>query len=372
MSSDDLKCLIFASCIMNDTSTSASSGRHRHSVWGVVLKIAVPLIVSVGLCYILFAKQDFASMVDIVRTECTFRWIAYGLVLNVGALWFRSLRWRLQLQAIDVMPSCGVLFMSFCGTYAVNLVFPRLGELWRTGYISQNQSAPFDSVFGSMVSDRLADTITVGLLTLLTFLASGSELMRYLSQDGTSSGLSALLLSPWLWVAVAAGLAACVAIWLLCRRKAWMRRVIAFVGGLWDGFTAILRMRHKGLWLLYTIGVWCCYFFSFYLAFYAFPATARVLEIYGTQVVMVAFVLSSLSMAVPSQGGIGPWQWAVMFGIGLYSAAVPELTQGYAATFANMVMGCQTLLFIILGLASFAIISFTNRRVAKNALHIHD
>lgn len=352
---------------MNSSHHAPTPSSRRSTIWGWLLKIAVPLIVSVGLCYILFAKQDFHAMVALVRTHCTYRWIAYGLGLNILALLFRSLRWRLQLRAIGVNPSLSTLFLSFCGTYAVNLVLPRLGEFWRTGYIAQQQHAPFDTVFGSMVSDRLADTLTVGLLTLLTFLTCGSELMSYLGQDGGSqSGIMALLASPWLWTAAIAVIVACVAVWHLFRHRPWMQRLIAFIRGLWQGFIAILRMRGKGLWLLYTLGIWCCYFFSLYLAFYAFPATARLLSDRGVQIVLVCFVLSSLSMAVPSQGGIGPWQWAVMFGLSLYSAGFPELTSEYAATFANMVMGSQTLLFIALGLITFTIITISQRRAAKN------
>lgn len=339
--------------------------KSKRSVWGMLLKIIVPLVVSVGLCYILFAKQDFGEMVRIVRTECDYRWIAYGLVLNIGALWLRALRWRLQLLAIGVRPSLGTLFLSFCGTYAVNLVFPRLGELWRTGYIAQDQHAPFDSVFGSMVSDRLADTLTVGLLTAFTFMVCGPELMSYLGQGAGEGGVMGLLMSPWLWAAALCGCVACCVVWYFCRRSPWMQKLIAFGRGLWDGFIAILRMRGKGLWLLYTLGLWGCYFTSLYLAFHAFPATEQVLAERGVEVVLVCFVLSSLSMAVPSQGGIGPWQWAVMFGLGLYAAGVPELTEGYAATFANMVMGSQTVLFILLGLMAFGVITLRNRRVNR-------
>ena len=48
-------------------------------------------------------------------------------------------------------PQCRYGYSIF-GTYAVNLVFPRLGEVWRTGYIAQRQKAPFTTVFGSMVA----------------------------------------------------------------------------------------------------------------------------------------------------------------------------------------------------------------------------
>ena len=47
------------------------------------MKYAVPLIISVGLCYLLFTGIDFHQMVAIIRDQCDYRWVAAGLVLAV-------------------------------------------------------------------------------------------------------------------------------------------------------------------------------------------------------------------------------------------------------------------------------------------------
>ena len=67
-------------------------------------------------------------------------------------------------------------------------------------------------------------------------------------------------------------------------------------------------------------------------------------------------------MGVPSNGGIGPWQWSVIFALGLYG-----LAQGPATAFANLVMGCQTLLLILLGLFTFVCIAFDNKNRNSNS-----
>lgn len=327
-----------------------------------LFKVIIPLGVSVGLCYLLFAKQNIGELVDIARANCDFRWIAGMLVLNVLALLVRALRWRIQLRAIGVTPSLWTLLLSFFGTYAVNLVAPRLGELWRTGYISERQDAPFDTIFGSMVSDRLADTIAVGLLTLATFFVAGPKMLALLEQNAEAyHHIVGLLSSPWLWTALAV---MAIAIWAVLRGmggNSMVKRVRSFCRGVWDGFAALAHMNGKVAWLLLTVALWSCYYFGLVLAFMSFPATAELVANHGLTAVMVCFVFSSVSMAVPSQGGIGPWQWALMFGISLYSAGIPGLTEAYAASFANLVMGVQTLMFILLGLLTFAYIAFTKR-----------
>ena len=113
------------------------------------------MVVGVGLFYWLYNNVDVEQMKNILRYDVDYTWIGVMLVISTFSHVFRAMRWRLQLRS------------SF-GTYAVNRVFPRLGEVWRCGYISRRQKAPFTKVVGSMVADRLSDTVTVLTLTLVT------------------------------------------------------------------------------------------------------------------------------------------------------------------------------------------------------------
>ncbi|MDE5632153.1 MAG: flippase-like domain-containing protein [Muribaculaceae bacterium] len=333
--------------------------KKKSSRIGQLMKYIIPLIISIGLCYLLFTGIDFREMMDIIRTQCDFRWIAAGLVLAVFSHVIRAFRWGIQLRALGIKAPVRALIYSIFGTYAVNLVFPRLGEVWRTGYISQRQQTPFTTVFGSMVADRLADTLTVLLLALTAFLISSKAILSYLHQNGESlAAIARLLESPWLWGAVAAVIAA---IWIFMARKTDNPRIIKIqtaVRELWEGFAVIVKMPHKGRWLLLTVALWGCYFLQNYLAFYAFPFTAEIVEQHGVQAALVTWVLASISMGVPSNGGIGPWQWATIFGLSIYGLGT---TQGSA--FANLVLGANTLLIIGLGIFTFIAIALDKKRI---------
>ena len=338
----------------------------RKSWPGYILKYGVPLVITVGLCYLLFNGIDIKQMMEIIRTQCDFRWIAAALAVSVLSHVVRAMRWQIQLRALGVTPPLWATVLSSFGTYAVNLVFPRLGEIWRTTYIAQRQKAPFTTVFGSMVADRLADTATVLLLTLATFLIAGPQLVSYLSQNsGSYESLAAIATSPWLWGGIAASVAICV--WALrhFRHTAFVSKLSEAAKELWQGFAVVASMPGRGRWLVLTVAIWSCYYFQLYLAFFAFPLTADVATTYGMTAVLVCFVLSSISMGVPSNGGIGPWQWAIIFGLSLY--AVPGLDKEYATTFANLVMGTQTLLLITLGIITFICVSIDKRRNTPTA-----
>lgn len=348
-----------------EESKSQYSGekKKREAWWRILFKYGVPLVITVGLCYQLFAEVPLGEMVRIIRADCNFFWIAAGMALSILSHVIRALRWRIQLYALDVRPPLGVLILSIFGTYAVNLVLPRLGELWRTGYIAQRQQASFATVFGSMICDRLSDTVTVFMILLVTLGLAHPQIMSYLHQNPELyDKISAILSSPWTWSLFPALI---LIIWLVCRVFP-DNKVVAGIKklciGIWQGFAVIGRMKGKGMWLLYTVLLWSCYFFQLYLAFFAFPATAAVVSDYGITAVLVCFVLTSISMAVPSNGGIGPYQWALIFGLSMYSAGIPELTKEYAMSFANLVMGCQTLLLIVLGIITFVALSADRRR----------
>ena len=331
----------------------------KKSTWlSKLVKYAIPLIISVGLCYLLFTGIDFNQMLTIIRDQCDFRWIGLSMAIAVLSHILRAYRWGIQLDALGIHAPAHALIYSIFGTYAVNLVFPRLGEVWRTGYIAQRQDAQFTTVFGSMVADRLADTVTVLLLTAATFLMASKVLLKFLSENGESyAAIAALLSSPWLWGAM---LICVAAIWWFMARKSsnkWVTRIQSAVKELWEGFAVILHMPHTARWLLLTVGVWGCYFLQMYVAFFAFPFTAELIHTGGALTALVTFVLASISMGVPSNGGIGPWQWAVIFALGIYGVG-----RAPASAFANLVLGCNTLLLIVLGIITFIGIAADRKR----------
>lgn len=333
------------------------------SIWGPLFKYGFPAIISIGLCYLLFTGFNFKEMISIIVRDCNFWWIAATLTVSVFSHIFRGMRWRLQLQALDIKAPLFPIVLSIFGTYAVNLVFPRLGEFWRTGYIAQRQNASFTTVFGSMIADRFADLLMVLSITFVTFLLAGKHLLSYLSQNEESyNRLMTQLSSPVLWLTI-------IAIIVLCGFLLWHFRESKAVTKLkkicldfWNGFAVIVKMPRVWLWIILTFAVWGCYFFQLYLAFFAFPLTTEVVAQYGVTAVLVCFVFSSIAMGVPSNGGIGPWQWAIIFGLGIYSVGIPGLTPEYSASFANLVLGTQTLLLIALGLFTFVCIAIDKKR----------
>lgn len=321
-------------------------------------KYLLPPAISIGLCYMLFTGVNIDEMTDKIKDEQNnLWWIALALLLSLFSHVIRAMRWRIQLQALDIQVPLNTVVNSIFGTYAVNLVLPRLGEFWRTGYIAQRQNASFPAVFGSMVAERFADMITVLSITIITFSLASNEIGAFIHEYPQFYNLvMTVISSPWLWVGFAL---VTLAIWLLFSKfsdNILISKARGLISGLWNGFAAVAKMKGKVRWIILTLMLWGCYFIQLYVAFYAFPETANVLDKYGIVAPLVCFVLSSIAMGIPSNGGIGPWQIAVVFGLSMYGVAqVPALA------FANLVLGTQTILLILLGLYTFVAINFDKR-----------
>ena len=315
----------------------------------LLVKYGIPIAISVGLAWFLYTNVDLNAIATSLQQDVNYWWFLPVIVVSVLSHIFRALRWQLQLRAIGVNPPLHAIVCSIFGTYFVNLLFPRLGEVWRTGYIARREHAPFSTILGSMVGDRLSDTLTVLLLTVFTFFLAQDAFLKFLGQRGEGAA------SATLWVLAALAVVGAVALWLLMRSHSRARLVVAvqdIVRNLWQGFSAIVTMQGKWWFLLYTILIWGCYFMQLYIASFAFSFTASL----GVVPILVLFVLSSLGMAVPSNGGLGPWQFAIIFGLSLYGVgAFPPSTpyDAQASAFAWLVWGVQTVLLIILGIYAF-------------------
>ncbi len=334
------------------------------NIVGLGFRWIIPLGLTILLVWVLFRKVNFAEMMEIIRDGCDYWWILAAMGLSIISHVVRAARWRLQLDALGIRPPFMALCCSIFGCYALNLVFPRLGEIWRVTYISRRQKAPFTTILGSLVSDRLADTLMVGFLTLLTFIVANRAINDFLEKYPVGQDAIRIFSSPWLWIGGLAAIAVIVAVLRIFRNAAPVKRLLSWLRQLWEGFASVGRMKGKWTFLLLTIGIWACYYFQLYLAFFAFPFTRSLCTepglAFGLTPCLLAFVLSSIGMAIPSQGGLGPWNIAVMFGLAVYGV---NETQG--AVFSILQWSGQTVMLIILGVYTMAYIASSRKATAS-------
>lgn len=352
----------------DDMNTENNTERDLHSSgfrkWlGLGVRYLLPLCLTVLLVWYMFSKVNFSQMMDIIRQGVDYGWILLAMAISVFSHIFRAARWRLQLRSLGIEAPFTALCCSIFGCYALNLVFPRLGEVWRCTYISSRQKAPFTTVLGSMVADRLADTMTVLALTLLTFAVATSAINSFLVKYPIGRDLVALATNPVFWILCVCAVVFAASMLFIFRRSGAVFRLREWTAQLWQGFAAVWRMKGRARFFLFTLLIWGCYYTQLYVAFYAFPFTASLCSesalAFGLTPCLVAFVLSSIGMAVPSNGGLGPWNIAVMFGLAVYGISDAE-----GQAFSMLQWSGQTVMLIILGIFTMAYIA-TSRNTGR-------
>lgn len=331
------------------------------------LDYLLPVAISVVLVVWLFKKVDFREIMQIVRTQCDFRWVVVMMAITTLSHIARGARWGIQLRGAGV-PRMTLTkeSVSIFGAYSLNLVFPRLGEVWRCVYISKSEHVPLSTVVGTDVGDRGSDAVVVALLTGLALIVAHPALDSFMHHYKVGRDIVSVLDDKILWLSVAA---AAGAVWFVChymRRYAWVKKIDGSLDKIWSGFKVLFVMKGRGEYVLLTIAIWTCYYMETYVMFQAFPFTRVFVETPGYAAGfipgLVVFVFGSFSMAIPSNGGLGPWNLAVMFALSLYGVSDAE-----GASFSMVMWSCQAAWLVVLGLFSAGYVMVHKRAVPGKA-----
>ena len=76
--------------------------------------------------------------------------LLFGLFANV----VRGLRWGLLISSLGERFKMSNIIYAVLGNYAVNMVLPRVGEVWRCGIITKYDKIPFTKLLGTLLIDR--------------------------------------------------------------------------------------------------------------------------------------------------------------------------------------------------------------------------
>ena len=320
----------------------------KSSLLNNLIKVVLPLGLGIAIIYYLISKIDPSQLWEILK-DANWGILLFSLLFGLLGNTIRGYRWALFITPLGYSPKISNLNYAIYGGYAVNFALPRAGEIWRCGVIAKEDNIPFSKLFGTMILDRIFDTITVAIISLVAFLFNMQFFLTQLEQNQTTfNTISGIFKSPLLYLAIGAAIITTYIVFRFFKENVIVRKIKGFLSSIASDLKAIWKMNTKGRVFLYTIGIWGSYFCYFYITFFAFDFTADL----GITAGLIAFALSSISMGVPSNGGLGPWQIAVIASLSLYG--VDKL---HATAFATGVFAVQSIWVIICGLFGIAMLA---------------
>ena len=292
------------------------------------LKIVLPLVFGGLLLWFLYREMDITEIWRVVKEGVRYDIILFSLLFGLFANVVRGLRWGLLIRSLGERFKMTNAVYAVLGNYAVNLVLPRVGEVWRCGMVTRYDKISFTKDF------------------FVHFFAKNPALLE---------GFQSMFNSIWIYLGV---IILGLAIWFVFKYMSnftLVKKMRGMLANVWMGMKSVWLMEQKWRFLLDTLLIWGGYFCYFYITFYAFDFTRDL----GVTVGLIAFTMSSIGVAVPVQGGIGPWHFMVIATLVCFG-----VNENDAAAFALVVHTVQTVWTGLCGLFGIVALPLSNRRPA--------
>jgi len=269
----------------------------------------------------------------------------------------RALRWRLLIEPLGYRPDKTNTFLVVMIGYLANQAFPRLGEVLKCTLLARYEKIPADKLVGTIILERLIDALSLILIFSITLIIQPGLYSKLADNVFTIAGeeetktirgyVLALILIGIVIVIIAA--------WMVIKKKKFTDLGLAIqrIGQrIWMGLSAVRHLKKKGQFLVLTLLLWILYLSGGYIGFHALHET----EHYGIKEAFTVLSAGSIGMII-TPGGIGAYAYLIEATMQLYG-----LKQSIAVAFGWLLWIAQTVIILIGGLFSFALLPWHNKR----------
>lgn len=272
--------------------------------------------------------------------------------------YIRALRWKILMEPMGYHPSTFNTFAAVMIGYLVNAGVPRLGEVVKCTLLSRYEKVRADRLVGTIVMERAVDVVCLLLVFIAALIFQGQVIGEYVSssigkffidKSGHTSikkiGITLVVLVTFFSL-----------LYFLLKRFGHIDAVAKIknvLKGILHGLSSIRFIKHKGIFLLYTIFIWALYLASTTLGIYALQETAHL----GIGGGLTTLAVGSIGMVL-TPGGIGAYPLLVAKLMGLYG--LDENTIGNALGW--LLWSVQTIIIIGGGLIFSGLFSYHNKK----------
>jgi hypothetical protein len=304
----------------------------------------IPLLLGVVLVWYSLSQISVSKLVQYFK-DADYFWIILGVIFGVLSHLSRAYRWLFMAEPLGCKPKLANSFMSVYSAYLINLTIPRAGEVARASILANYEGLPFEKGFGTIVSERVADTI---MLLLIIGLALALEFEFIYEFFASKLNSSTLIIGALALIA----LVILTYIFVVRSGSKMGLKIKEFIGGLVEGALSIFKMKKKWSFIFHTIFIWVMYLSMFYVTTFALPELDKI----PLAAILIGFILASFSIAA-TNGGIGSFPEAIVIAFALFNIA-----EDPSRAFGWIMWSTQTLVIIILGGISLIYLPIYNRK----------
>lgn len=317
-----------------------------------VIKYVVSFLLAGVLVFFAFRGVDWKAFWGGLGETRLF-WLGMFVVFSLLALVFREERWRAIINPIDPEAKRLDVWDATNVGNLVNVVLPGAGEFVRCGYITR-RSMTYDKALGTIVCERVCDLVAVVVLFAIALLSGWSKFGGFFTEQIWTPIAGRLGASPW-WYLGGAFLVVALLIWAIFHWSGNNKvcgKIAGWIKGLGAGFVSIGKMKHKWLFVLYTVLIWTMYVLMSWSGLKALPPLAGL----GISDALFISAVGNVASVIPVPGGIGAFHYLVKATLmSLFGA-----TENMGLVYAVLCHESHAIIIIILGIISY--IRFTLRK----------
>lgn len=345
----------------------------KKSLWKV-LKVPVFIAVGLGLLYLTFRNIDLEKMWEYIQ-QAKPAWVILSLVLGYVAIISRGIRWQYLLEPIGYKVDTMRSIHSVAFGYFANLGVPRSGEVARCTMLNQTDDVPVDKLFGTVILERVIDTLMLAFLLGTAFLMNVDVVQSFFDslgearteQDGEST-------TSFIWYLLAAMAIVGVLLLILWKRiipKGIREKVEGFLKGILEGLKTISTLKKRNAFIFHTLLIWGSYVMMSYVCIYAFEQTSGLNFADG----LFLMVAGGLGMLAPAQGGAGAYHYMVTLAFAAIGAAghlgpdyvEKDASEELGGAFAWVLWSSQTIMIIVAGIIGYLALTLSMRKQQTDA-----
>ncbi|UKB83102.1 flippase-like domain-containing protein [Chryseobacterium sp. MEBOG06] len=335
-----------------------------------ILTIVISLAFAGFFLWLALRGLDF-KVISQSLAKANYLWVLFASVFGLLAYWFRAIRWNLMLEPMGHRISNSNSLWSISFGYLMNLTIPRSGELARATALYGVEKVPVDKSFGTIILERVVDLVCMMGFLLLTVIFKFNAILafyhfvmdkkdekeefvpNFFEEQMMKLGVSDFD-SFYLCVKIAIAILVLIGLGLLYKYK--KEKLINFGKGILQGLTSIFKLREKGKFIIYTLGIWVCYYLAAYLVCFALPETSGFSAADGFFIIVVG----TLGMIIPASGGIGAYNLAMKFGFMALFISVgknADLGGEMGLTYSFISLPLQIVIMLVMGLISIPMLA---------------
>jgi len=324
------------------------------------LTIVISLAFAGFFLWLALRGLDF-KVIQKSLAKANYLWVAFAAVFALLAYWFRAIRWNLLLEPMGHKISSSNALWSLSFGYLMNLTIPRSGEVARATALYGVEKVPVDKSFGTIILERVVDLICMLGFLGLTLIFKYEAILAFYKNSGININPNKILL-------VVGGLAVAGILFFVFKNKfvnvPVLGKIIGFIDGIIQGLTSIFKLKEKGKFIIYTIGIWVSYYFAAYLVCFALPETSDFTFADGFFIIVVG----TLGMIIPASGGIGAFNLAMKYGfMALFLAMGKSAEFGgeMGLTYSFISLPLQIVVMLVMGLISIPMLAKARNNIIE-------